>query len=66
MSDDAFEPIVESLLRWPLGSPQFAEALAVAGAAEIAEAHRQLDGAIAAFEDRQGDIYRCLGDLLEG
>ena len=39
--DDTFDPIVESLLRWPVGSPQFAEALAVAGAAEIEEAHRQ-------------------------
>ena len=62
MSEEPFDPIVESLLRWPVGSPQFAEALAVAGAAEIEEAHRQLDKTIPAFEDRQDDIDRRLGE----
>jgi hypothetical protein len=34
--DDPFEPVVISLLRYPLDSPEFADAASVAGPAEIA------------------------------
>lgn len=40
--DDPFMPIVESLLNYPLDSPEFLDAAEVADPAEIAEARRQL------------------------
>ena len=42
--DDPLEPIVVSVLRYPLDSPEFADAASLAGPAEIAEAQRQING----------------------
>jgi len=42
VSVEAFTPIVESLLGRPLGSPEFEDALQVAGPLERAEALRQI------------------------
>ena len=47
-ADDAFDPIVESLLKYPLDSREFTEAAQVATAADVAEAMRQFEQTIAA------------------
>jgi hypothetical protein len=61
--DDALEPIVESLLRWPLDSPEFADAAEVAGPAEFAEALRQIDEQTDAYQERQAWIDGRLKEL---
>ena len=63
VTDEPFEPIVESLLKYPVGSPEFADAAAVAGPAEIAEARRQIDLQIALFAERNAWIDRRLLEL---
>lgn len=63
MTDEPFEPIVESLLKYPMDSPEFADAAAVAGPAEIAEAQRQLAQQLGWFEERQAWIDRRLDEL---
>jgi hypothetical protein len=63
--DDPFEPIVESLLRYPLDSREFADAAAVAGPAEIAEARRQIDLQEGLVKERNRDVDGKLAHLRE-
>jgi hypothetical protein len=62
---EPFEPIVESLLKYAVDSPQFIDAAEVAGPAEIAEACRQLEATLGAFEARQRDVEGKLSHLAE-
>ena len=61
--DDPLEPIVESLLRYPLHSPEFADAASVAGPAEYAEAKRQIDLQLGLFGERQAWIDERLEEF---
>ena len=63
-ADEPFEPIVESLLKYPLDSPEFEDAARVAGPAEIAETLRQLDQQQEAFLERQERINERKAELL--
>ena len=63
MSVEAFPPIVESLLGRPLDSPEFEDALRVAGPLERAEALRQIawqreccDERLAVVEKRRTEL----------
>lgn len=62
---DPFMPIVESLMKHPLDSPEFADALAVAGPPERAEARRQIETTMAAYEDRNDEIERRMRELAD-
>jgi hypothetical protein len=62
--DDPFMPIVESLLKYPPGSPEFLDALEVAGPAEKSEAQRQIKVARAAQREHQGALRARMDQLL--
>jgi hypothetical protein len=62
--DDPFMPIVESLLKYPPGSPEFLDALEVAGPAEKAEAQRQIKMARHALLERQGALTARMDQML--
>jgi hypothetical protein len=57
--------VVESLLKWPLDSQQFLDALVAATATDVEEAMRQIDVTVDAFEERQARIERRLEELGE-
>ena len=57
-------PIVESLLKYPPGSPEYLDALEVSGPAERAEAHRQIKVARHALRERQGALTARMDQLL--
>jgi hypothetical protein len=64
-SVEAFTPIVESLLGRTLDSPEFADALEVAGPLERAEALRQIAWQRACVDERLAVVEQELADLAD-
>jgi len=65
VSVEAFPPIVESLLGRPLGSPEFEDALRVAGPLERAEALRQIAWQRECVDQRQAVVEKRIAELAD-
>jgi hypothetical protein len=65
VSVEAFTPIVESLLGRPLDSPEFADALEVAGPLERAEALRQIAWQRECVDQRQAVVEKRIAELSD-
>jgi hypothetical protein len=62
-ASDPFMPIVESLLKYPVESDEFKDALSVAGTAERAEALRQINQTIEWELEAQFRVRRRMFEL---
>ena len=62
---EPFTPIVESLLRWPVGSPEFEDALQVAGPLERAEALRQIAWQRESVDQRLAVVAKRMAELAD-
>jgi len=65
VSVEAFPPIVESLLGRPLDSPEFEDALRVAGPLERAEALRQIAWKRECLDERLAVVEKRIAELAD-
>jgi hypothetical protein len=61
--DQPFEPLVESLLGYPLDSREYAEAEEMAGPAERAEALRQIDVQLSYYREALARVNAHMATL---
>jgi hypothetical protein len=58
-----FEPIVESLLKHPVGSREYESARRMAGPAEISEARRQIRLTLQWEREHQAEVHERIREL---